>query len=547
MKRNFLVLAFLIGLIPCLLGQTNQVEIKVRDFEGHLAFLSSGWFEGRETGENGGYMAADYIASQMNRMGLLPIGDRVTYQSGQTGLLKVPLVGSDQVYNQFFPLERYGAGVASLGLEIAKGGQSIRYLLKDSTDFRFVIRSGSFELDASPVFVGYGVASEELGYDDYKGVDVRGKVVVLISGFPGQDDVNSLAWKKVGSVLERKGFSNEEKAQIALKNGASMVIEVRNPLIKSSSQMPLTGTAIKPLSIYADGVSDEPYSDLEFCFPNSGDSEIPWAKLNRYWASRLFGQGETRLEDWILQNDKSARSSSFVFNDTRIFSKYEVRKSNIMVSNLLGMIKGEDTTKTIVIGAHYDHLGRRGDDIYYGSDDNASGTAGMLSLAEYWSKRDAKPKYNLLFAAWTGEEKGKLGSKWFVKELKSLRSEIILYMNFDMISRSSPFDVDCDSISVGIPQNCTNLKTQVGRLNAQIATPFKLDQWNSGAHGGSDYAPFIGAGVPAVAFFSGFHADYHTPADRFYKADLTKMNRIINLANQIIIWALENQKEIGKP
>ncbi len=522
------------------MGQANQVEIKVRDFEGHLAFLSSGWFEGRETGENGGYMAADYIASQMSRMGLLPIGDRVAYQSKQTGLLKVPLVGSDQVYNQFFPLERYGAGVASLGLEIAKGGQSIRYLLKDSTDFRFVLRSGSFELDASPVFVGYGVASEELGYNDYNSVDVKGKVVVLISGFPGQDDVNSLAWKKVGSFLERKGFSNDEKAQIALKHGASMVIEVRNPLIKSSSQMPLTGTAIKPLSIYADGVSDEQYSELEYCFPNSGDSEIPWAKLNRYWASRLFGQGETRLEDWILQNDKSARSSSFVFNDTRVFSKYEVRKSNIIVSNLLGMIKGEDTTKTIVIGAHYDHLGIRGEGIYYGSDDNVSGTAGMLSLAEYWSKRDTKPKYNLLFAAWTGEEKGKLGSKWFVKELKSWRSEIILYMNFDMISRSSPFDVSGDSISVGIPQNCINLKTQVGRLNAQSPTPFKLDQWNSGVHGGSDYAPFIGAGVPAVAFFSGFHADYHTPADRFYKADLTKMNRIVNLANQIIIWALEN-------
>ncbi len=529
------------------MGQINQVEIKVHDFEGHLAFLSSGWFEGRETGERGGYMAADYIASQMSRMGLQPFGDRVVSQGEQTGLLKLPLVRSDQLYNQFFPLEKFGAGIATLSLEVSAGGQSIRYLLKDSTDFRFVLRSGSFELNASPVFVGYGVVSEELGYDDYKGVDVRGKAVVLISGYPGQDDTTSLAWKKIGSLLERKGFTDEEKAGIALKHGASLVIEVLNPLVKSSSQMPLTGDAIKPLSIYIDKVNVEQYTDMEFCFPNSRDSEIPWAKLNRYWASRLFEQGILRLEDWVVQSDQSAKAHSFAFKDAKIFATYDARKSSIMVSNLLGMVKGEDTTKMIVIGAHYDHLGRRGESIYYGSDDNASGVAGMLSLADYWSGRDDKPKYNLLFAAWTGEEKGKLGSKWFVKGIKSLGSEVIFYLNFDMISRSSPTDIGCDSISVGIPQRCSNLKSQVGRINEQSIIPLKLDQWNSGAHGGSDYAPFIGAGIPAVAFFSGFHADYHTPADRFYKADLMKMKRIVNLANHIIIWVLENKKELGKP
>ncbi|MBK7093526.1 MAG: M20/M25/M40 family metallo-hydrolase [Saprospiraceae bacterium] len=116
--------------------------------------------------------------------------------------------------------------------------------------------------------------------------------------------------------------------------------------------------------------------------------------------------------------------------------------------NVIGILPGIDTSRSVVIGAHYDHLGIRGDSIFYGADDNASGVAGVLSLAEKWTESVIKPPVNLVFACWTAEEKGLIGSDYFAKN-KLKTDSILLYINMDMISRSAPEDTLQNILSIG--------------------------------------------------------------------------------------------------
>lgn len=208
-----------------------------------------------------------------------------------------------------------------------------------------------------------------------------------------------------------------------------------------------------------------------------------------------------------------------------------VKTEKLLVRNVLGFIPGKDTTKNIIVGAHYDHLGIRNGNIYNGADDNASGTAGMLALSKYRKESGVKPAYNLVFAAWTAEEKGLLGSSYYVAHNLVNPGNTLLTFNFDMISRSAPEDSSHLVVSVGTVKGSDNLKSLANRNNQLLNRPFNLDLWECSEHGGSDYAPFAGRKIPVMTFFSGFHDDYHTTRDIAPKADLNKMQNILKLAN----------------
>jgi Zn-dependent M28 family amino/carboxypeptidase len=155
----------------------------------------------------------------------------------------------------------------------------------------------------------------------------------------------------------------------------------------------------------------------------------------------------------------------------------------------------------------------------------------MLALAKYWSESAEKPACNLLFAAWTAEEKGLIGSSYFVDHNNVNPENTVLKINFDMISRSAPEDSTGLIISIGTAKGSDNLKALANQNNQLLAKPFTLDLWECSEHGGSDYAPFAGQKVPVMTFFSGFHDDYHSIRDISIKADLDKMKNILNLAN----------------
>lgn len=206
----------------------------------------------------------------------------------------------------------------------------------------------------------------------------------------------------------------------------------------------------------------------------------------------------------------------------------------ILVRNVLGMIKGVDTTKYVVLSAHYDHLGIREDGIYAGADDNASGISGLLALANLWNNKKERPPYNLIFAAWSGEEKDMLGSKYFVQHFPYGKESFLLNMNFDMISRSDPKDSTCNILEIGVLKGRNDFKEFAHRHNRSSSAHFDLDFWETDGNGGSDYISFSAHGIPVMAFFAGLHSEYHSPADTRDKIDWPKMIRVLKLANSCL-------------
>ena len=213
------------------------------------------------------------------------------------------------------------------------------------------------------------------------------------------------------------------------------------------------------------------------------------------------------------------------------FQHFEVKEKNLFGRNVIGMIRGLDTTRYVAIGAHYDHLGMRSDTLFAGADDNASGVSGLLALANRWNNLDRQPPCNLIFAAWDAEEKDMEGSHFFVQNFTPGISSILFYMNFDMISRSDPSDSLCNILEIGILTGRADYREMAERNNALFDTNFILDFWETDGKGGSDYIGFAKQQIPVMAFFAGLNGDYHSPADTREKIDWEKMIRVLKLAN----------------
>ena len=201
---------------------------------------------------------------------------------------------------------------------------------------------------------------------------------------------------------------------------------------------------------------------------------------------------------------------------------------------MLGVIPGSDTTRNIIIGGHYDHLGIKKGEIYNGADDNASGVAGMLALAGVWADHTQKPSCNIIFAAWIGEEKGKLGSTYFARHSPIVPARLLLVINLDMISRSAPEDTARNQLAIGTMTVSENLRYMARKSNSLLEHPFVLDLWDVTGHSGSDYGPFTARKVPIITFHAGFPDEYHTPLDDAARTDPGKMEKILQIVNDCI-------------
>jgi Zn-dependent M28 family amino/carboxypeptidase len=217
----------------------------------------------------------------------------------------------------------------------------------------------------------------------------------------------------------------------------------------------------------------------------------------------------------------------------------DVKTELVPVRNVVGIIRSDNPAGTILLGAHYDHLGKRNQTIYNGADDNASGVAGLLGLSKIWGRADATLPCNLVFAAWTGEEKGLLGSAYFVNSRKPDPDDYLLAVNMDMISRSVPEDTAGRIVSIGTLPSGENLRQIAREVNLKNNLLFNLDLWDVTGHTGSDYASFTAAEIPVMTFFSGFHNDYHSERDDAALVDLRKMGKVLQLVNETIIRVME--------
>jgi Zn-dependent M28 family amino/carboxypeptidase len=440
----------------------SATDISAKRIKAHVAFLASDRLEGRGPGSRGEFLATEYIAAEFKKIGLKPIGER-------------------GAYFQPVPLLRVVTSPKST-LRAVKGETAIDIPCEEGFSGRSETQKEHEEFDAEAVFVGHGITALEFGWDDYKDVDVKGKVVVLFTNEPPSDDPKFFGGKAL-TYYGRWTFKFEEAARRGAK--ACFIIHTNATAgYPYSVVRPLEGAQLKR----------EP-----------GQPALAFAG----WLSREAGEKLLSLAGRTV--DRALKEA-----DTKGFKPYSLgihlkgnistRVEKIVSNNVAGMVEGSDPklkADAVVFTAHWDHLGVGravlGDAIYNGAADNATGVALLIELARAWSAQAHKPKRSAIFLAVTAEEKGLLGSKYYCQEPLVPLGKTALNLNFDMIL---PLGVPESVVVTGAER--TTAWPVVKAAAAKNGLEIEEDQR---AHLGifyrSDHFSMAQAGVPAFSIAEG--------------------------------------------
>ena len=384
-------------------------KINPEHIRAHVRFLSHDLLEGRGTGQRGGDIAGEYIATQFALYGLKPAGDNGSYMQ------KVPMVGiTPTLATTFSLIPANGSPVDLQPLD--------QYVGYDET------QQPESNVDAEIVYVGYGIEAPEYQWNDYKDVDVKGKVLLMLVNEPTSDDPNFFKGKAL-TYYGRWTYKYEEAA----RKGAVGVILIHR-----------TDMASYPWEVVRNSNSGEKSFLKREKTPQL--KVTSWVQLDA--ARKLAGMNGMDLDHMIA--DAQSRDFHPVPMHVNLKAHMVSKLRNFESNNVLGILPGSDSklkAEAVMYTAHYDHLGIRpdmpGDNIYNGANDNATGCGIVLELARVFAEAAQKPPRSILFASVTGEEQGLLGSEYLGKHLPVPASKITLDMNFDDIPPlGSPEEVE---------------------------------------------------------------------------------------------------------
>ena len=380
--------------------------------------------------------------------------------------------------------------------------------LKIDQDFVPFSFSASGQVAAPLVFAGYGATAEEFHYDDYTGLDVKDKVVAVLryepAGFAEKSGNHGLTQH---SQLITKAIN-------ARNHGAKAVVVINGKL----------------------GDGEE---DLLTRFGSVSGPEnvgIVMVQVKNAIAESWFQAAGKSLKDVQEQINSSTKPGSFDFPATlRLSLHIDIETTRATVNNVLAWLPGQ-TDEYVIIGAHYDHLGRGNFDslapsqigqIHPGADDNASGTAGVLELARLLAPQRGQLKRSILFMDFAGEELGLLGSAAWVKDPTRPLAKAVAMLNMDMIGR-----IKDDKVYIGGVGTGSTLKSVLEQ--AQKDAPFKIE-YSAGGYSSSDHTSFVTKKIPVLFFFSGLHSDYHKPSDTADKINAPSAARLLDLVGSVAV------------
>jgi hypothetical protein len=469
MKRILVLFVFLSIVVKA----QNSTEITSNEIKAHITYLASDELEGRMTGTDALYKAADYLKKEFENYGLEPLFD-----------------GN---YFQEFPftekLEIADNNKVELHTDIGNSIETYELLLKQ--DYTPLAFTDNKTIKGDLVFAGYGITANDLNYDDYDGIDVKDKIVVVFRNHP---DV-----KNPHSKFEQYS-SLRYKATNARDKGAAGIIFIN--------------TNDKP---------SDPLIDLRY--DNAGRiTDIAAVNLKRSFFEFI------KPDDLQNKIDSTKTPASFIIKGKTISITTEVNEvkgRSVNVGAYIEPVNDQFPNEYLVIGAHFDHLGWGGDNSLYmgepsihnGADDNASGTTGLLELAEKFASIKDKLKRKIVFIGFSGEELGLLGSSYVVNNFPMPIEQNITMINMDMIGRLNDKN-DLIVYGTGTSSNWKSILDTKNEYDLNLT-------FNDEGFGPSDHSSFYGKKVPVLFFFTGTHSDYHKPSDDTEKINADGQEKVL--------------------
>ena len=404
----------------------------------------------------------------------------------------------------------------AIAVDAEQNGAKITIPFELKKDYQPLSFTADTSITAPIVFAGYGISSDSMKYDDYAGIDVKNKIVAVLRYNPNGPNDSSLFTK--GSPYRMKAFVAREK-------GAIGVILVTGPLDDPDAKLiPLV---------------------FDRGFGTSGIAAV--TMLSKSFDSLLHISGKD-LRTIQQEINSTKKPNSFELPNITIHLRTQLERIHAQSANIVGYLPGNDPVlkdDVVIIGAHMDHLGYGGEGsgstkpdtiaIHPGADDNASGTAGLLEVAQYFASQRASLKRTMLFLSFSGEELGLLGSDYYVKNPLMPLGKTITMVNMDMVGRMK------DSVLVVEGMGTAPEFEKI--LTKENIDSFKLT-FKPDGYGPSDQASFYGKEIPVIFFFTNTHGDYHRPSDTWDKINYTGEQKVVELAARV---TMDLDTMAGKP
>jgi hypothetical protein len=552
-KKIFMLLPAMLLATGMVYGQSEAEKgleaITESAVKGQLEFLASDWTEGRAVGTKGGFMAADYIASILKIYGVQPFGDVEQKSPTRSERRDGVLPSQEKTFFQNFTLLEYSPGEEqNLSVVTHSPGRESAVDFAFKTDFDVtpgtVGRSGKAPL----VFTGYGFKEVDGKYNDLDKVDVNGKIVVILSGFPGHKNTESEGYKKFAPQGRYAQYYLERnKTDLLSKAGALAIIRV---VTTSDPSLAWAQNDIYPVKgdYYEADEALSSYYDTRMAMPgDSIASDIPVFTVSARVGHEILSGSGLNLEAFEKTVSEKLQPLSRALAGKSVSFKTTVNSQIVKARNVVGMIEGENKDEFIVVGGHYDHVGKWNGWIWNGADDNASGTVGVMTIAKAFKATGKKPEKTVIFAAWDGEEKGLWGSRYFVREAMKQQMNIVLKLNYDMIAR----DIENDSMKNKASMVYTKANAGIEKITRQHIEDYNINldlayRASERPSGGSDHAPFAQENIPIFYFMAAMHPDYHLPSDELSKINWEKMVNIIKIGF-LNTWSFANSNDFLAP
>lgn len=536
-------------------------SITARDSLALLAYLSSDLMEGRETATRGIQLAAEYAASLFKLWRVQAAGDLPVVPRSMSAMFGgTPPAPPVKGYLQEFVMKEISDVQGKLGLELRKDGTVKSRAYESGIDFQSM--SSTAEAVSAPVvFAGYGISEKSAGWDELKGFDVKGKIVLILSEAPGKNDPKSPFQAK---ELKEKYFPPEGAFAFRMMGGFNKAREIAKLGAVAVLQVPASG---KDADLYKAMAGPRPVDDARpiineprrrLLIPGAGD-RMPWESspvitITREMADAILENAGTKIDDLQKKIESTYKPASMALPGTTVTLSTTAKTALVRCRNVVGYVEGSDPVlknEVVVIGAHYDHLGKRGDYIFNGADDNGSGSVGVMSLARAFAENPVKPKRTIVFCLWTGEEEGLLGSRYYIRNPAFPIDKTVAYINLDMISR--PYD-EKTIVRMGRMFNFPAGQELMKKIQPADFLPVSFaagaglgdvfreaDQHiglsvflrestsNERGGGGSDHSSFAAAKVPWVFCIAAMTEDYHQTSDSVDKVSGDLMEKITKL------------------